>query len=398
MAENKTYIRLLAAGLASLALLTGCGSQAFTASASSDAQTAPGTFAIPAKVDIVLAQNDMGSNYEAYGQLAAQFPAFIASLQSSGWDYHFTVIPLTHQATPLQIVASQYDSNWGSQWVAPYPGASENGPETIPASLFSMPSNFGGFQWADSFTSNNSNGSEQGIANILGNLVTLQSTYGTNHLIRGDAMLVVVALSTEEDSSGCTANASSSGNPVDCEEDSTPISTYQQELLALKGGNSSAVQFYAAVANEQDFSENCLGGNSWIGTRYQEMASSLGGQSFDICTGQISGMFSGLTAALQATRLNIETRYLFIASAPNTSTIVVTKYPGGNASAGEVLPNSATNGWTYAGYISAYAIDAPVPMNMSSGYAIELHGSAKLEGSDTANVGYTAAGLQNSAN
>ena len=176
------------------------------------------------------------------------------------------------------------------------------------------------------------------------------------------------------------------------------MNTYSQELLNLKGGNASAVQFYAAVAAEQDFSENCMGGNSWIGTRYQEMAGLLGGQSFDICTAQFSGMFSGLAAALQATRLNIETRYLFIASAPNTSTIVVTKYPGGNSAAGVVIPNNPNDGWTYDGFLSAYAIDAPVPMNMDAGYAIELHGSAKLEGNDTANVAYTAAGLQNSAN
>ena len=199
MEANKTCIRLLAAGLASLALLTGCGSQAFTATGTAEAQLAPGTYTVPAKVDIVLAQTDMGSMYETYPQLSSQFQAFLTTLQSSGWDYHFTVVPLTHQATPLQIVASQYDSNWGSQWVAPYPGAQANGPETIPSNLFSMPGSFEGFQWANGFTSNNSNGNEQGLANIVGNLVSLQDAYGANHLIRSDALLVVVALSTEED-------------------------------------------------------------------------------------------------------------------------------------------------------------------------------------------------------
>ena len=36
-------------------------------------------------------------------------------------------------------------------------------------------------------------------------------------------------------------------------------------------------------------------------------------------------------------------------------------------------------------------------MNLSSGYAIELHGSAKLSGDDTAKVDFKPAGWQNTA-
>jgi hypothetical protein len=42
---------------------------------------------------------------------------------------------------------------------------------------------------------------------------------------------------------------------------------------------------------------------------------------------------------------------------------------------------------------NVYTIDSPVPMNLGSGYAIELHSSAKLEGDDSANVMYLPAGI-----
>ena len=64
---------------------------------------------------------------------------------------------------------------------------------------------------------------------------------------------------------------------------------------------------------------------------------------------------------------------------------------------GVVIPQSSTNGWTYAGQISGYQIDSPTPMNyFTDQYAIELHGGFELTGSQTASVTYTQAGLQNS--
>ncbi|MDR3608757.1 MAG: hypothetical protein P4M08_15440 [Oligoflexia bacterium] len=400
--KSQQHLVAAALGLAG-ALITSCGSQAYQAGSTSLAQAAPGTFQIAAKVDIVLAQEDMGSMYEAYNQLATQFPGFLNQLQSSGWDYHFTVVPLTTQVSPLQAVASQYDANWGSSWISPYPGAVEGSPgqgENLSASLFSTPSSFGGFAWANTFTSNVNNGQEYGLLNITQNLLAMQGASSSTNLIRNDALLVVVVLSNEDDSSGVTyCPRSGDGLLVPCNGTyQSSLNTYQQEMLNLKGGNASGVKFYAAVANEQNYNESCLGGNSAVGTRYQAMASMLGGQSYDICTSQISGVLSSLSSSLQAVRMSYETKYLFIASAPNLSTLTVTKYPGGDTSNPQVIPQSSTNGWTYDGQLTnVYAIDSPIPMNLSSGYAIELHGAAKLEGNDTAVVNFTPANLQNTA-
>jgi hypothetical protein len=61
------------------------------------------------------------------------------------------------------------------------------------------------------------------------------------------------------------------------------------------------------------------------------------------------------------------------------------------------IPEDPVNGWTYVGYTTAYAIDFPANMNLTSGYGIELHGAARLKGLDTANVEYKQAGAENSA-
>ena len=54
------------------------------------------------------------------------------------------------------------------------------------------------------------------------------------------------------------------------------------------------------------------------------------------------------------------------------------------------------NGKAKAAWKRAYAIDAPFQSNQFSGYAIELHGTAKLLGDDTASVTYDPYGSQNS--
>jgi hypothetical protein len=388
---------------AALVALTGCGSQAYVAQSSSNAQSAPGTFQVPAKVDIVLAQSDMGSMLNFYPQVAAQVPTFLNALQASGWDYHFLVMPLTTavSTSTLQVAASQYDANWGSSWLPSYPGETIGRPGVggnLAASLFSTPARFNGFEFVGASASNGSNGNEQGLITIASNLQTLSNTSGTTQIIRPDAQLIVIVVSTEEDSSGTSYSCKNqNGVSIPCPNPNSDLPTYQKEMLSVKNGNAAAIQFDAAVANEQNYSGACLGTNSSVGTRYQQMASMLGGESYDICSVQLSGVLAGLSSTLASSRLNMETNYLFIASAPNVATISVTKYPNGNKSNPEVIPEDPNNGWSYVGNVTAYAIDAPIPLDLTTGYAVKLNGSAKLEGSDTAIVNYTAAGLQNSS-
>ena len=109
--------------------------------------------------------------------------------------------------------------------------------------------------------------------------------------------------------------------------------------------------------------------------------------------------FGSIADTLEEQRLDYRTHYLFMDQEPDTSTIEVVKYDDGNASAATAIPQDAENGWTYAGYVEdVYAIDSPVEMSKASGWAIELHGDARLIGTDSAKISYMPkAGASSSA-
>lgn len=394
-------------------VLGGCGKQGFIVSPSQVAQKAPGTYSIPPKVDILLVEDDTGSVLEIYSSLAQQIPQFLNNLQGKDWDYHFATIPLTTDRSLDQIMASQYDSNWGEKWIAPYPGASPNGPGTVLSSLFRFPSDYSDFL----FPSATSNGSEPGLE-------TLTSTFknrlkGTSFL-RDDALLVVFVVGNGQDTSRvnmcyrsdgggnqftapcdllnappCTSLDEAGAPGKTCASGQISFDYYKNQLLNISP-TTHQMKFFAAVSPYT--STQCLGNGAYAGTRYMNMASALNGKSYNICTQSVSSILSDLSENLQSTKLAMRTRYLFVEQEPDSSTIRVTRNIGGDTKNSVVIPESESDGWTYVGYqTDIYAIDSPIPLNLASGYAIELHGSAKLVGDDTASVQFFPKGLVNAA-
>ncbi|MCM2279414.1 MAG: hypothetical protein NDJ89_15165 [Oligoflexia bacterium] len=408
--HKRPWNLLLATALSASALsATGCGKTAFVVASIEAQQQAPGVFTVPPKVDLLLVQDDSGSIMEIHQAMARQMPEFLRSLQGKGWDYHFTSIPLTAQRDVTQVVASQHDANWGSEWTPPYPGApfSLSTPGTIVPQFFVKPGQYTGFlSYAD--TNSRLNGLEPGLANITRTLYG--SASGTGFL-RDDALLVVLVVGNGNDTSGvtkCLQNGyrvdyeNLSVAPTDCQKDGVPVSNptgtrassfaeYKAQLQAVKPA-ASQTKFYAAVAANTG---SCLGSTAWQGLRYQQMARDTGGQSYDICTKSVSSVLSSLSESLTAQKLLLRTRYLFIDREADVSTIVVTKVVNGVA---QTIPQDTANGWSYLGYReNLFAIDYPVEMNLATGYAIELHGSAKLTGTETATVSFKHKGWQNSA-
>jgi hypothetical protein len=100
-------------------------------------------------------------------------------------------------------------------------------------------------------------------------------------------------------------------------------------------------------------------------------------------------VLNSLKSSLVNIRKNFRQKYLVIDQEPKLDSIVVKKYPGGNTSAPITIPQDPVNGWTYAGYISDYLIDDPIQLNFTSSYMIELHGTARLWGLDSADVTFT---------
>ncbi len=411
--RNSKTLFLLSGLIALSAALSGCGRQAFVVAATTAAQKAPGSFNIPPKVDILLAEDDSGSIKPIYSQIASQMPAFLNGLEAKNWDYHFVTAPLTADRVMTQVVAAKYDPNWGSLWKAPFPGADISQIAAVTASVFRTPESYSGFlTYSD--TSNAASGSEQGFENIRNALVSRAAGTGFH---RQDALLVVLVVGNGQDTSKvnmcrravdgivipcedtgaplCSDISQATGSNTSCGSKQVSFDWYKSQFKALRP-DSKQVRLYAAVSPQGSYS--CMGAGAYAGTRYTQMASDLGGQSYDVCTQAVSTVLDSLSSSLEITKVAMRTRYLFIERAPDTATLQVTKYLNGDAAAAVSIPQDATNGWTYAGQVSdVYAIDYPIPMNLSSGYAIELHGSAKLSGDDTAKVDFKPAGWQNTA-
>src|SRR5207244_3925095 len=140
---------------------------------------------------------------------------------------------------------------------------------------------------------------------------------------------------------------------------------------------------------------------TFVGYRYQQMSQMLRGQSYDVCSQAISGSLNALQSDLQGLRVNYQSRYLVIGTAPNAASIQVTRNPGGHTEGAQIIPNDPVNGWTYLRlqtnpvatieYVDPSDPTHPVPISTASGYIIELRGNSILHGNDSASVNFTPA-------
>lgn len=388
-----------------LASSTGCSRQGFQVTESTVDQLSPGSFYIPPKVDIILAEDDTGSRAEVNSQLAGQIRGFLTDLESRGWNYHFATTGLTTPTYMDQALASKHDGNWGSQWRPAYPGAPQFGPDTL-SGVFRTPENYTRFVQPGGI-SNGGNGIEDGFETIRAALY--ENYVPSSNFIRQDALLVVIVISNGNDTSGVNmCQLWGNGPTVPCEQvtsdpqiprtSESSFQNYRSAFLARKNNNTAAIHFYAAVSTAQGNSSHpCLSSYAYPGRRYSRMASELAGDSFDICSQPVSNILGSVAQHLQGIRIAQRTRYLFVPIDVEPSSLRVRKYLT-NGSVVDI-PNDATNGFTYSGYVNnVYAIDYPVAMNLASGYAIELHGSAKLVGDERADVTYIPRGAHDTTN
>ena len=363
-------------------------------------------------MDILIAENDTGAAFQTYSTVSQELLSFATGINSQNWDWHLATIPLTTPQTVNQVAASQYDSNWGAQWTPDYPGQLPNGPGTIVPQFFRELSQYTGFLAQNQIKV--TDGTEPGFETIR------QALYGgvqPSNFMRSDALTVVVIISQGDDTSQVNMCPQNDGRTVECEyadypsypvcnpnnslsqnvgqlcQDGAQSYDYYKLQFAQSKPDPNSIRFYAVVSGQNVSDSSCYGGNAFYAGRYMDMAAASGGQSFGVCNGDLSGALAGIASQLTTTRLNLETKYLFISQAPQVSTIQVTEYVNGQNIS---VPQDPNNGWTYDGYLSnVYTIDYPIPMNLASGYAIELHGSAKMIGSTTAKVTYTPEGSTN---
>lgn len=386
--------------------LSSCGDTAFIAGAQQSLKDGPGFFTIAGKVDIALFVDDTGSMYEAYDSIASQFPGFLDNLEAMGWNYHFVSSPLT-QTRPisgLQVLTSKHDGNWEiyGKFKSPYPGAS---PGDVGVSIdpyfFTLPGSFSQFVSLNE-VSNDNNRYEPGFKNMK-NFLTAQIPYGPttpvvvdSGFLRPDATLVILVFSNGNDSSDVSFCDRGDGFPVPCSgQEATSLNTYRNYFKSLEtSGLTKKVRMYSAVANQR---QTCLGGISYTGYQYKNMALSLDGANFDICNQSINSTLDGIASKIEDIKISYRQRYVVLDKEPKVETIKLVKYKNGDAGSSEEIKEDAINGWTYVGKTTQYLIDHPIAMNQATGYMLELHGNAKLVGNDAAQVTFQPAGTQNTS-
>ncbi len=394
-----TLFALVAALLAAFTL-SACNDRAFVTTPLCALQTGPGFFYIPPKLDLVLVEDDTGSMDLALTQLQQQMPGFLSKLESMGWDYRFATVPLTRFRDVTQVLPSKYDGNWYSlgQWKAPFPGASPYTPAPVPVSAFRQPGQY--TDYLSRYDLNTSvNGNEPGFSNMTS---VLGTTNSRNNLHRNDSLLAVFMAGNGDDNSGvayCPSPSAGMWIPCTGAQDTrqSSFNQYLQSFRSLKA-SPALFQFHAAVSYLNRSNCATIGGSSKTGSRYIQMAQATGGASYDICTTSISSVLDQLSNSLKITKEAYRTRYIVLDRALDENSVQSIEKNSGCNGGGTIIPHDATNGWTYAGYVTnVNAIDYPIGMNPVSGYAIELHGTGRLEGDESLHITYKVAGAQNAS-
>jgi hypothetical protein len=375
--------------------LTACGGESFRPLASSVLNDAPGNFQVPPKIDILLAVDDTGSMSSIYRDIYAQVPAFLSGLEGANFDYRFAITPLTTRRALNQIVASKYDPNWGSEWKEPYPGAQQSMVDQVDPSFFRKVSSYTHFLGDSDILPG---GNEPGLLTIY-DALTVEAPL--TDFLRSDALLVVVHIGNGQDVSCLPTADRGDGVFVPQAPFTWDSGLFTNESMPCGGGRFAPTAWLSSLlsikANPGQFKMYSLSNASGVfqSTRYRKLATSISGSEavFNIANQNMNQVLSSISSQLNSQKLQFRTRYMFLGQEPNPATIKVRKFPGGTTGAPIEIPNDPVNGWTYAGNISAYAIDAPIPLNFQTGYAIELHGNARLIGDDRADIEYTPAGF-----
>jgi hypothetical protein len=379
--------------------LTACGPQAFVPSGMAYRQTAAGSANIPPKVDVVLGVSMNGTMQNIAPGIQTEIPGFLQGLETSGWDYRFVSIPLGEHTPvdaasfPIQrkVSVSRYDTNTPeSNWLSPFPGANYQDPKLgiapqLIAPVFTVPTVASGVM----------NGRETGVHNQV-NFLSRPDVLPSNgqnpnaNFLRRDALLAVITLSNGDDRSGGNWVYDPYYNRTVWQSGGTAVDlAYRDTFIDVKQ-SASLVRYYSVVAHQRT---SCRGYGTWSGIRYEGFASMLGGISLDICDNPVKSALEAVANHLQTVKLSFRKKFLVMGTEPNPASIRVVRYINGEASRSEVIPQSPTNGWTYVGYrANQNTIDAPLEMEPATGYMVELHGSAKLMGSDTADITYQNAG------
>lgn len=384
--------------------LTSCGKQAFNVGTTTQAVSAPGAFSTPPKVDILMVVDDTGSMHQAYPAIRDQFPGFLTGLESAGFDFHATVIPMTTFAKISQAAGSSYDIS-SPTFKPSYPGDTGTGSGMLSSSVYRTSTSYNAYP-SQSDMNTSANGKEPAFQNIA---AMLNNGFTGTGFFRPNVISVLVIASNGNDTSDVNYCFRSPDNVlVPCEE-AGKAACVPTASDPIKGGNTecgskqTSLNYYkslftTALPNLKVYSvvptrvvSNCLGGRAAtrIGDRYQSLASALGGKTIDICSAggtsaspssMISVVLSDMTTYLKAQVEAYRLRYIMINENQVPSQVI--RLIGGDPNNRVVLSSDPTQPlyWSYVGtvnQVNTQEITGPtgtvVQLSPASGNAIQFH-------------------------
>ncbi|MDG0817548.1 vWA domain-containing protein [Bdellovibrio svalbardensis] len=303
-----------------VAMLAGCakGGGSFSTLADS-ADFKQEAVYVPKKIDILWVIDNSGSMASSQANLASNFQSFISRFNQFNYDFHMAVVTT---------------DGWEKQFNANSVKAKIRDGNTTHSGVFVMDKNTPNLSSVFDINAKvgvNGNGDERAFESLYQSL----SNEPTNDALgfrRSDAFLAVIIVSDEDDFSNSTTGLIEDYNSASV----YPVSKYTNFLDSYTGGLAAGRNYSVNTISIQDTA--CLNqlntGAQKVAQRYAAISDATGGVKASICSNfgtslsLISDSIIQLSSAFKLTR------------EPIPETIVVSVD-------GVVVPQDATNGWTY---------------------------------------------------
>jgi hypothetical protein len=285
--------------VAALSLMaSGCGNNAMTSFAIDQTSENFGQKVLyNNKVDIVMIIDNSTSMQQHQTRLSAQMPTLVSVLQSLRMDYHIVV-----------ITTSMGSGGDGGQFRGSPTVLTSGTPDLANALSQRIVQGEAGKDL------------ERGLESLQTVLSPAYLTTDGVGFLRDDALLAVIALSDEEDSSSGTAAS---------------YAAFLEKLKpAGKDGRKSWIFNFIGVLDD---SSQCRTFNDYSspGLKFMQLADISGGNKESICTSNLASAVTNIKARI----VQILTDF-YLAEPPLLSSIIVMVN-------GVLVPQSTTNGWTY---------------------------------------------------
>lgn len=341
-------------GLTSILLMSSCDKGGSSFSVLSDSSTFQQTAAFQArKLDVLFLVDNSGSMSSSQTNLANNFSSFIDRFISRGYDFRIAV------ATSDAFYGDQFISSGCSlcnlnqtrfrSGVTPSPVYvidKSNYDLGLPSEVARLKSNFA----ANVQVGINGSGDERAFSSIK---AVLNSSLNAG-FHRTDAFLSVVIISDEEDfsQSGYSINESYA-NPL-----LYTVQSYKDYLDSFTA--ASAITNYS-VSTISILDETCrasLGAGRKIGTRYMQLADLTGGTKNSLCSAFDTSL-DNISATIEAAQATV---YQLNKNPIVASIRVIIN--------GVLIPESATNGWSYNATTNSIEINGSYKPNTGDSVVI----------------------------